>query len=70
MRKTAQMRVIELERGKSIEQILTELVEAKLSWDDISQELGVSRLTLQDWRKKLGSRPSLRFQSETTLVGS
>lgn len=73
MKKTPQMRCIEHERGRSLEAILSDAVAAGMTWDDIALDLGVTRLTLRDWtrrlRARLITRRSLEFENETAPAG-
>lgn len=62
--KTATMRNRELERGRRIEDVLRDQVEAGKSWEAIADDLNVSRVTLQTWRKTL----RLRVVTKRTLV--
>lgn len=55
MAKTPRMRCIEFDRGKSLETIIREGVEAGWTWDEIARDLGVTRLTLRDWMTDLGA---------------
>lgn len=66
MTKTDKMRLIELERGQSLEQIIRSLTEAGLTGREIADKLGVSYKTYHDWKSMLGARrvSTVRFASE------
>jgi transposase-like protein len=70
MAKTAQMRLLEIERGQTIEQMFQEGVEAGLSWREIARRMGISYTTLNDWRRNLGvrTRMTIDFVSEEAGV--
>jgi transposase-like protein len=72
MTKTPQMRCIEAERGESLETILARAVEQGKTWDDIALDLGVSRLTLRDWTRRMGAelvtKRSLRFKEKSSVL--
>lgn len=54
--KTLQMRMLEHERGQTIEQIIRTLSEQGYSEEQIANNLGVGRVTLIRWNKILGRR--------------
>jgi transposase-like protein len=54
------MRLIELERGKPLELVIREAVEAGMTWDALAADLGVTRLTLRDWKRRLGCEVTLQ----------
>lgn len=66
--KTPSMRCIEAERGQPLQEILQERIERGDTWDEIAFELGVTRLTLRDWVRRMGgeveTRRTLRFKRE------
>jgi len=59
------MRIIELERGKPMIELIRPLVEAGKSWAAVAQALEVSPVTLQKWRQQVGIR---RVLIPTTAV--
>lgn len=61
MGKTLQMENIELRLGRSLTEILCEKTEQGLSWEAIGADLGVTRITLRDWRRRLGIERVVRF---------
>lgn len=56
MEKTPLMQLLEIRRGQSIEALLTERVEAGMSWADIARDLEIPYPTLNDWRRSLKAR--------------
>lgn len=62
--KTPQMRCIEFEQGKRLEEIITEAMAAGMTWEELANTLSVSRFTLRDWTRKLG----LKFVTKTMRV--
>lgn len=66
MIKTDKMRLIEFQRGKTLEQIIRDLTEAGLTGREIADELGVAYKTYHDWKAMLGARrvSTVRFASE------
>lgn len=70
--KTDKMRVIEYERGKSIEAILRAAFERGLTDEEIAADLGITRVSLYDWLDRLGARVtrsrSVTFAGELTVA--
>lgn len=68
--KTLQMRYLELQHGRPIEQLIRDLSEQGLSEEKIADRLGISRLTLNRWNKLLGRETvvskTIRFRSDET----
>lgn len=66
IRKIPRMEVIELKRGKTLEQIIREQVEAGRTNDQIAEDLGLSYDTYRAWLRRLGARTvkTVTFKSE------
>jgi len=66
--KTLRMRVLEMERGKTVEEIIRELAEQGASEEQIAANLGIGKVALVRWNKLLGRRTriskSVCFASE------
>jgi len=58
--KTPQMRLLEQERGTRLEDLIRDGIEAGRTWDEIAYDLGVTRLTLRDWTRRMGGRVEMR----------
>jgi hypothetical protein len=66
MKKTKQMRDIEVAHGKCLEVLIRELIEAGKDWEEVAADLGVSRGTLFNWTLRMGGevRRTIHFRSE------
>jgi transposase-like protein len=66
MTKSDKSRRIESDKGKTIEALIRERVEAGMDWGDVAKDLGVSRFTLRRWIDQLGGEMvrTVRFRSE------
>lgn len=66
MTKTDRMRVIELERGQRMEDLIRAGIEQGQTLREIADDLGVSYKTLHDWKEQLGGRwqTTMRFASD------
>lgn len=60
VRKSAEMRVIELERGGEIEDILAEMFQRLPTIEAVAAELGIHRVTLSGWLRDLKARRQTR----------
>ena len=54
MEPTTAMKLIEVQHGKPLREVLEILYEEHQSWGKIATLLGISRGTLHNWRRELG----------------
>jgi transcriptional regulator with PAS, ATPase and Fis domain len=54
--KSLRMQLLEHEYGKPIEQIIGDLYDELGSHDAVAQRLGINRISLLEWRQRLGIR--------------
>jgi len=64
MVKSPLMRLIELQRGQTIEALVRQGVEQGKRQEEIAQDLGISYHTLRSWLYRMGATPTVRFSSE------
>lgn len=64
MKKTPTMRLIEIERGEPLEELLRQMTEDGRTQEQIARELSVSMETLRNWVRRLGGKQSIRFTSD------
>ena len=64
MAKSPKMENIELRRGRPLEELIREQVEAGKTQEQIANDLGVSYWTFRSWLRTLGARASIRFAGE------
>lgn len=65
--RTAQMLRVEERRGHSIETLIRTGHERGWTQQQIADDLGVSRETLNGWMQKLGMRYRIEFDSELSV---
>lgn len=72
--RTNAMRLLEYERGQSIEQIISDLFERGLNVEQVAADLRISHVTFYRWMDMLGGEltfsRAVRFSSEEATVGA
>lgn len=77
-RKTSLMKLIELQHGKSIEELLHELYWTNgLTTDEVGRELGINQSTVSKWMERFGilarnsgPRPKVRDRDPVPVAAS
>lgn len=64
--KSPRMQLLEYQFGKPIDQILIDLYAELGRHDEVAERLGISRQSLDDWRRRLGLRIERRFRYAVT----
>jgi hypothetical protein len=70
MKKSTLMELIELRRGRTIEELIREQTEAGWTQEQIAADLGISFYTLRSWMYRLGARVESTMRFDSDLAGS
>jgi hypothetical protein len=64
------MKLIELRRGRTIEDMIREQTQAGRTQEQIAADLGISFYTLRSWMYRLGARVESTVHFNSDLVGT
>lgn len=68
--KSTLMKLIELRRGRTIEDMIREQTQAGRTQEQIAADLGISFYTLRSWMYRLGARVESTVRFNSDLVGT